>query len=466
MVITGFMFNYMLRVNITIALVDMVYNSSAINNNTTQINSTIDTQNITIPSNKFNWDKYATGHIIGSFFWGYILTELPGGRLSEIIGARKVFGIGMVLASIITLLMPISCQAGYVLVSVLRALVGFCLGATFPATPPLAARWIPPLERSKFMSNLLASALGAAITMPVCGYLIANIGWESVFYVTGTVGLLWSICWFVLVYDSPAQHPRISIEERQEIESKINESLGNTTKPKNVPWRQLFTSLPVWSIVVAHTCSVFGYFTLVNQMPTFMNDVYNVSIKKNGFFSSFPYFGKYAMAVISSWFADYLRQKGRYSTTAIRKAFTLFAIFVPAILMGIQAIWHINVSFSVAIFTLTLFANGGVVGGYFSNGLDIAPNFSGTIMGMANTFSSLGGWLSAAVVAIITKHDNSIEQWSYIFWMLVAVYTFGAAFYTIFGTGELQNWNSNKPTNPNKITEMQPLNKTKENIVA
>ncbi|KAF5291403.1 hypothetical protein FQR65_LT01713 [Abscondita terminalis] len=454
----------MLRVNITIALVDMVYNPNATISNIAQINSSSNDTNFNSSTNKFHWDKYATGHVIGSFFWGYILTELPGGRLSEVIGARKVFGFGMVFASIITLLTPISCQGGYVLVSVLRALVGFCLGATFPGTPPLAARWIPPLERSKFMSNLLASALGAAITMPICGYLIENLGWESVFYVTGSVGLLWSICWFMLIYDSPAEHPRISNEEREEIESKINENLGSGTKPSRVPWRQLLTSLHVWAIVITHTCSVFGYFTLVNQLPTFMNDVYRVSIKKNGFLSSFPYFGKYVMAVVSSWLADYLRKSNKYSTTVIRKAFTLFGVFVPAIFMAIQAIWHINVNFSIAIFTLTLFFNGGVVGGYFSNGLDIAPNFSGTIMGMANTFSSLGGWISAAAVAIITKTDHSIEQWSYIFWMLVAVYTIGAAFYTIFGTAELQKWNSS--SNPIKITEMQPLNKTNEDNVA
>lgn len=30
-----------------------------------------------------------------------------------------------------------------------------------------------------------ASSLGAAITMPICGFLIAHFGWESAFYFTG-----------------------------------------------------------------------------------------------------------------------------------------------------------------------------------------------------------------------------------------------------------------------------------------
>lgn len=62
--------------------------------------------------------------------------------------------------------------------------------------------------------------------MPVCGYLIAHYGWESVFYVTGGIGLVWSVAWFFLVYDSPAQHPRITQEERAEIEGKIAAEAG------------------------------------------------------------------------------------------------------------------------------------------------------------------------------------------------------------------------------------------------
>lgn len=57
--------------------------------------------------------------------------------------------------------------------------------------------------------------------MPICGYLIASLGWESVFYVTGVIGIVWSVAWFLLVFDSPSQHPRISDEERRYIEDAI-----------------------------------------------------------------------------------------------------------------------------------------------------------------------------------------------------------------------------------------------------
>lgn len=49
----------------------------------------------------------------------------------------------------------------------------------------MTAVWIPPVDRSKFMANMMASSLGAAITMPICGFLIEYVNWQSVFYVTG-----------------------------------------------------------------------------------------------------------------------------------------------------------------------------------------------------------------------------------------------------------------------------------------
>lgn len=38
---------------------------------------------------KYNWNKYEQNSVLGCFFWGYVLTELPGGRLAEVIGARR-----------------------------------------------------------------------------------------------------------------------------------------------------------------------------------------------------------------------------------------------------------------------------------------------------------------------------------------------------------------------------------------
>lgn len=123
---------------------------------------------------------------------------------------------------------------------------------------------------------------------------------------------------------------------------------------------------------------------------------------QNGLLSSLPYLGKYTMAVLASAWADSLLKSGKMTTTQVRKTFTTFATITPGLLMILQIFVGHDATWAVSIFTIQLFLNGAVTAGYLGNGLDIAPNFSGTIFGMANTFSSIGGFVSAYIVGILT----------------------------------------------------------------
>lgn len=77
---------------------------------------------------RFNWNEQEKQLILGSFFWGYILTELPGGRLAELVGGHRVFGHSMLWASVLTLVTPFAANLGLVAMVILRAVLGFMLG--------------------------------------------------------------------------------------------------------------------------------------------------------------------------------------------------------------------------------------------------------------------------------------------------------------------------------------------------
>jgi hypothetical protein len=46
-----------------------------------------------------------------------------------------------------------------------------------------------------------------------------------------------------------------------------------------VPWQSILTSPHVWAIIITHGASVFGYFTVVNQLPTYMKYILHFNIK-------------------------------------------------------------------------------------------------------------------------------------------------------------------------------------------
>lgn len=103
-------------------------------------------------------------------------------------------------------------------------------GVLYPSLHSLISRWAPPDERGKFISALLGGTFGTVVTWPMAGILTEYFGWYSAFYVPAVVAGLVTIVWFALVYDSPAQHPRIDSVEQQYIEK----ALGDTISKKKV----------------------------------------------------------------------------------------------------------------------------------------------------------------------------------------------------------------------------------------
>lgn len=50
--------------------------------------------------------------ILGSFYWGYIITHIPGGILAEKFGGKYVFSGGLLAAGILTILTPMAVHLG------------------------------------------------------------------------------------------------------------------------------------------------------------------------------------------------------------------------------------------------------------------------------------------------------------------------------------------------------------------
>ena len=48
--------------------------------------------------------------------------------------------------------------------------------------------------------------------------------------ISGVFGVLWFIPWMIFIHDSPAEHPRVSREERTYIEEAIGSGQDKTTK--------------------------------------------------------------------------------------------------------------------------------------------------------------------------------------------------------------------------------------------
>ncbi|MEQ2175357.1 hypothetical protein GOODEAATRI_017202 [Goodea atripinnis] len=135
----GFCISFGIRCNLGVAIVSMV------NNSTIHQNGKI----IIKEKAKFNWDPETVGMIHGSFFWGYIVTQIPGGYISSRLAANRVFGAAIVLTSTLNMFIPSAARVHYGCVLFVRILQGLVEGVTYPACHGIWSKWAPPLERSR-----------------------------------------------------------------------------------------------------------------------------------------------------------------------------------------------------------------------------------------------------------------------------------------------------------------------------
>jgi MFS family permease len=103
-----------------------------------------------------------------------------------------------------------------------------------------------------------------------------------------------------------------------------------------------------------------------------------------------------------------------------------------------------NLPFAITFFTLSLTLHGAVSTGVLAAMVDIAPNFSGIVMGVSGTFGVISGFLSPMIVGYITYSDQSVYAWRKIF-QICAILIIGCGFiHMTFLDTDVQSWNGGK----------------------
>jgi ACS family sodium-dependent inorganic phosphate cotransporter-like MFS transporter 5 len=209
------------KVSLSVALVAMVTHST--NNSdgsssecqVTQNNSANDTE--TTVEEEFDWTGDQQAVILGAFFYGYAVTQIPGGLMAERFGAKWVFGLSIFATALLALISPLAARTGFIAFFIVRVGQGLTGGLVFPSMTAMLARWLPKMERSLGSTIVFTGALfGSVITYPLTGYLCDGEfmgGWPAIFYLTGIVGCVWFAFWVLLIYETPDKHPHISLKE-------------------------------------------------------------------------------------------------------------------------------------------------------------------------------------------------------------------------------------------------------------
>jgi MFS transporter, ACS family, hexuronate transporter len=309
-------------------------------------------------SEELGWSESDYAHIASAFQVAYAFGYLFGGCIMDRLGVKRglpwfVFLWSLAAAAhglvefiphdkIFTLDLPwLGMAAAWsVPATVLgfmsaRVALGLTEGGNFPGAIKTVAEWFPVKERALATGIFNAGTNVGAILCPIAvPWVYSHLGWSLTFYITGALGLLWLIVWWLL-YESPERHPKLSKSEYDYI--KAGQPATEPEKKETVAWLSLLRYRPVWAYLIASVLAgpVWGIYMF--YFPDFMSKTFKLGLAEVGKWTAVFYLFASVGGVAGGWLAGRLLGKGWTINKARKTTLLICAIAVVPIFLAPHA---------------------------------------------------------------------------------------------------------------------------------
>ncbi len=195
----------------------------------------------------------------------YTIGFLFVGKFVDRFGTRIGYTVSIVWWSIAACLHALSRSA--LQLGFWRGLLGFGESGNFPAAIKAVAEWFPKKDRA-FATGIFNAGTNVAsmVGPPLFVFMAAHYGWRTCFFITGSVGFLLALIWWV-VYRLPEMHRSVGQAELAYIRSDSGQDGG---APK-IGWTAALKYKQTWGFALAKFLSDpvwWFYFTGCRRIST------------------------------------------------------------------------------------------------------------------------------------------------------------------------------------------------------
>jgi ACS family hexuronate transporter-like MFS transporter len=327
-----------------------------------------------------------------AFLLTYGLMYVGGGRLMDVLGTKRGFLIIMVFWSL-------ACAShgfagGVIALAASRLLLGIGEGGGFPAATRVVAEWFPVKDRATAMGIINAgTGVGGVIAPPLIAAIILNVhwlglsSWRWVFFITGALGLLWTV-WWARSYSVPSATPGVAAEAR----------------PPVVPMRDLLRFRETWGIVGAKFLSDAAWYFYMFWLPKYLLDARGFNIKAVGSVAWIPFAAAALGCVVGGGLSSWLLHRGHSVNAARKLALGFSAALMPCVML----VPHVSVSWVIFLFSVAFFGQQSWSTLVMILPTDLFPkNAVGTVAGFVGLGGALGGVVLGQLAGYLLDHGFS-----------------------------------------------------------
>jgi len=275
-------------------------------------------------------DPVKMGYLFSGFSWAYVLGQLPSGGLLDRFGAKRVYGISIIIWSLCALFTGFcgyfSAAIAFTIIFALRLISGFAQAPVFPGNGRIVASWFPTKERGRASAIFNSSQYFALmIFAPIFGWIVHISDWKRCFWFMGVLGFAFAAIWFTNIY-GVKDHPRVSASEIEYIEQGgglIHDEPGKgNTKATPLTWsaiQKLLSQRMLVGIYIGQYCITTLTWFFITWFPIYLAQDRHMSIMKVGFAAAVPALCGGFGGILGGAVSDRLLRAGR-SLSFARKA--------------------------------------------------------------------------------------------------------------------------------------------------
>lgn len=374
---------------------------------------------------EFSWSEVAYGWIVFSFQTAYAVGLIAVGRLMDKLGTKIGFALSIIVWSVAAIGHAFAVAIGtaafgiaasimtafgydpatsFISASVLGFMIArFVLGlgeaGNFPASIKTVSEWFPKKERALatgiFNSGTNIGALATPLLVPI---IVVAWGWYEAFIITGALGFLWLIFWW-LMYKRPEEDPKLSKAELAYIQSDPAEPTAR------IPWMRLFPHRQTWAFGIGKFLTDPIWWVYLFWLPDFLNKQHGLDLKNFGI----PLAVIYIIADVGSIGGGYISSamiKRGWSINRSRKTAMLICALavVPIVFASItSSLW-----LAVILIGIAAAAHQGWSANIFTLSSDMFPKQAvGSVVGIGGMLGAVGGMIIAPLVGYILQTTGS-----------------------------------------------------------
>lgn len=371
-------------------------------------------------SEEMHWDDgdYANIEIAFKFFYAFGM--LGAGRIIDKLGTKIGYALSTGLWSIAAVCHAFASSVfGF---AVVRSFLGVTEAGNFPAAIKTTAEWFPKKERALatgiFNSGSNLGAIIAPLTVP---FIAVAWGWKWAFILTGLLGFIWLIFWFIF-YEVPKKQKRLSSAEFEYIHSDKDETAEQEIAGAKISWAKLLSYKQTWAFAIGKFLTDPVWWFYLFWLPDFLESEYNLTITE----IAVPVAMVYMLSTIGSigggWLPLALIKKGWPVFRARKISMLTFAFIVVPILFA-QLAGSVNMWFAVLIIGIAAAAHQAWSANIFTTVSDMFPkSATASVTGIGGMFGGVGGILLTLLVQKnMFVYYRSIDKIEIAYYIMFAV---------------------------------------------